>query len=80
MEAVFERIGEAGDEVHAAAGAAAGEFGVDLGIHGAGEIGDGLRGQKRKEGAAAHYTSRTQRKVMLVVAESGVFFVLAATR
>jgi hypothetical protein len=43
-KAVFEGIGEAGDEVHAAFGAAAGEFGVDFGVHGAGEVGEGLRG------------------------------------
>ena len=54
MEAVFDGVGQTGDKIHATTRAAAGEFGVDLGIHGTGEIGDGLRGQERKEGAAAH--------------------------
>lgn len=44
VEAVFEWVGEAGDEVHAAFWAAAGEFGMDVGVHGAGEVGEGLRG------------------------------------
>jgi len=54
VEAVFEGVGETGDEVHAAAWTAAWEFGVDLGIHGAGEVRDGLRGEEGEEGTAAH--------------------------
>ena len=38
------------------------------------------RSGKKERRRMARYASRTQRKVMLVVAESGVFFVRAATR
>ena len=66
VKVVFDGVGEAGDEVHAAAGAAAGEFGMDLGVHGAGEVRDGLRGEEREEGAAAHMFSMRRRRRNLI--------------
>jgi hypothetical protein len=54
VEAELEGIGEGGDEVHAAAGAAAGEFCVDVGVHGAGEVGNGLGSEEGEEVSTAH--------------------------